>query len=117
MARIMLANRPMRLNLSLLVVVVAVWLGSGEGALAQPSQPGASQVSSEDHASRARRLQEERRIAAEHRRGRKVKKPHKGEHAPEAQVPELDPNSGGLAFALLAGGAMLLRDRRRSSQA
>jgi hypothetical protein len=116
MVRIMLAKRPMRQNFSLWVVLAAVWLGTGGSAVAQRSQPGESQVSSDDHASRARRLQEERRIAAEQRRGQKLKKPRKGEHAPEAQVPELDPNSAGLAFLLLAGSAMLLVDRRRLRQ-
>lgn len=32
---------------------------------------------------------------------------------PTSQVPELDPNAAGAALALLVGGALLIRERRR----
>jgi hypothetical protein len=112
MARMMLYAPRMRSITGLLAVVAVVWLGLGSRALAERTQSGTSQVSLEDQL-QANRVQAGNRVAAEHQRGKKARKPRRGEPVPQQEVPELDPNAAGLAFVLLASGAMLFADRRR----
>lgn len=108
-----------------LAITIAVWVmcsfGLGGRAFADPTVPGATEVSADHrtrlvHAKPMREVGATKRVLFEQKMGIRVTKLRKGERLAPAEVPELDPNAAGLALALLVGGALLFVDRRRSAR-
>jgi hypothetical protein len=109
-----------------LAITIAVWVlcsfGFGGRALAEPTVPGATEISADPrtrlvHAKPMREVGATKRVLIEQRMGMRVTKLRKGERLAPDPVPELDPNAAGLALALLVGGALLFVDRRRATPA
>ncbi len=95
MVRIVLCSPRMRSTLAFVVVLAAVWAGTGGRAFAEKTIVGTQNV------------------AVEPQPGVKVTQLRKGELLAPAAVPELDPNAAALALVLLAGSALMAADRRR----
>ncbi len=101
----------MRSTLIKILLVSGLWLGLAMPALAAPERPGVTQVGEgKRQVRRADRVKLDKRQLNPKRK--KVRTRAKGQQV-VASVPELDPNAAGLALILLAGGTLLIIDRRR----
>jgi hypothetical protein len=112
----------------IVIIVSAVVLGVAGSALAEESVGATAETAGKSGAAQkvtSSRLQKihTRRYVKGHKQvkyrpelKRREVTLDKGELV-TAQVPELDPNAAGLALVLLAGGSLILVDRRRAVRA